>query len=455
MATTQLHLNPGGVPHLTLLAALTVALAAVLTGSTTGASSRPATNDSAEIAEDEELEGYVATGRHQPPGAIEIAFPRESYAPGERAALRFWTPVRRVTVQVFRVGAEHARTIGNETMQGDAVTTPRRAAETRNGTRIAIAIGDWPSGFYFARATAPGGRMGFAPFVVRPRSLGEHRVAVVLPTRTWQAYNFRDDDGDGQGDTWYANQRHTTARLGRPFLNRGVPPHFRNYDLKFLHWLHDTERQVDLLSQAELDRATGARLASAYDLIVFPGHHEYVTRAEYDAVRGFRDRGGSLAFLSANNFYWRIDLHGDAITRVDQWRDLGRPEASLLGAQYIGNDMGEHRGPWLVRGASARSWLFDGVKLTHGDEFSDAGIEIDATAASSPRGTQVVAEIPNLLGPGLTAQMTYYETPRGARVFAAGAFTLAGSVRQPVVRRLLDNLWRRLTDERAPQVGGH
>ena len=42
----------------------------------------------------------------------------------------------------------------------------------------------------------------------------------------------------------------------------------------------------------------------------------------------------------------------------------------------------------------------------------------------------------------MTAHMTYYETSAGAKVFSAGAFTLAGSVRQPTVKRLLENLWR-------------
>ena len=74
-----------------------------------------------------------------------------------------------------------------------------------------------------------------------------------MPTRTWQAYNFRDDDRDGHGDTWYATAGHDTARLYRPFLNRGVPPHFRAYDLYFLHWLSRTGKRVDYLSQAELD----------------------------------------------------------------------------------------------------------------------------------------------------------------------------------------------------------
>ncbi len=57
------------------------------------------------------------------------------------------------------------------------------------------------------------------------------------------------------------------------------------------------------------------------------------------------------------------------------------------------------------------------------------------------------ATIANLLGRGRTAQMTYYETTRGARVFAAGAFTLAGHTRDPSVRRLLENVWERLSSD--------
>jgi hypothetical protein len=55
----------------------------------------------------------------------------------------------------------------------------------------------------------------------------------------------------------------------------------------------------------------------------------------------------------------------------------------------------------------------------------------------------VLAEIPNLLGVGRTAQMTYYETAGGARVFASGAFCLVDRSRTVAV--LLDNLWRRLS----------
>ena len=40
--------------------------------------------------------------------------------------------------------------------------------------------------------------------------------------------------------------------------------------------------------------------------------------------------------------------------------------------------------------------------------------------------------------------MRYDETKRGAKVFAAGAFTLAGSAETPEVSRLLENLWQHL-----------
>ena len=82
--------------------------------------------------------------------------------------------------------------------------------------------------------------------------------------------------------------------------------------MPFLHWLSRTSEAVDVLSDSDLAGAPSASaLAAAYDLIVFPGHHEYVTTREYDMVVGYRDRGGHLAFLSANNFFWQIVKHGE------------------------------------------------------------------------------------------------------------------------------------------------
>ena len=334
-------------------------------------------------------------------------------------------------------------------MNGVPVTRKRAVGSSAGHRVLRVRVGGWPSGLYFARLVAVDGRVGFAPFVVRPKRLGQHRVAVVLPTLTWQAYNLRDDDGDGKGDSWYAHWRKRVVRLGRPYLNRGVPPYFRCYDLPFLNWLARTGRNVDVLAQSDLERAPSAvALAAAYDLIVFPGHHEYVTMREYDLVEGYRDLGGNLMFLSANNFFWRVVRRGDTIVKTKQWRDLGRPEAALVGVQYRGNDGGKRRAPWTLTSAPATRWVFAGTGLGPGERFGDDwGIEIDHTDESSPSQVQVLAEIQNLYGPGFTAQMTYYETETGAQVFAAGAFTIAGRIDEPHVSRVVANLWRRLDNE--------
>ena len=393
------------------------------------------------IEEDEELEGRAPTAIELVP-SVEAAFRHESYTPGETAKLVVRDEATRIRMQLFRVGPEHVTTRGNNEMQGVPVTHER---EIGDGV-VPVTVGDWPSGLYFARLEAADGRVGFAPFVVRPRELGASRVAIVLPTLTWQAYNLRDDDGDGKPDSWYGDWKRRTMRLGRPFLNRGVPYHYRRYDLPFLHWLSRSGRDVDVLTDEDLDEVrNGDALAVTYDLIVFPGHHEYVTTHEYDVVERYRDLGGNLAFLSANNFFWQVEKRGDVVTKTKQWRDLGRPEAAVLGVQYRGNDSGEARGSWIVRDVPASHWLFAGTGLAPGSRFGeDWGIEIDRTSPESPDGVEVIAEIPDLFGPGFTAQMTYYETKYGAKVFAAGAFTLAGQALEPGVPRVLANLWTKL-----------
>jgi hypothetical protein len=169
-----------------------------------------------------------------------------------------------------------------------------------------------------------------------------------------------------------------------------------------------------------------------------------VTQAVYDLVTGFRDLGGNLIFLSANNFFRRVDREGQRLTLIDQWRDLGRPEAALLGVQYIAGDRGERHAPFTIVGAAANPWAFDGTGLIDGGQFGLYGIEIDARSPSSPPGVQVLATIPDLFGAGKSAEMTYYEHTSGAKVFSAGALNFGGQVLLwPQTARLLENVWQR------------
>ena len=64
---------------------------------------------------------------------------------------------------------------------------------------------------------------------------------------------------------------------------------------------------------------------------------------------------------------------------------------------------------------------------------------------SSPPGTTVLATVTPGLGDGsILGQMSYYETPAGAKVFAAGTLGFGGSD-NAVGTMLFKNLWQHLT----------
>ena len=382
---------------------------------------------------------------------IEASCGRRSYAPGDLIDLTIFADARRLTLQTLHCGPEPEYTDRSDEMSGEPVgklVTLPWTAYRHASQQLRLLVGDWPSGVYTVRLTAKDGRVGFAPFVLRPRTLGQSRQAVVVPTNTWQAYNFYDADGDGFGDTWYAGGNQPVV-LDRPYRDRGVPARFHRYDAPFLRWLSVSGKKPDFITDDDLAAiSSGDELRGLYDFVAFPGHTEYETSHVYDVVQRFRDLGGRLMFLSANSFFWKVTRTHEEIHRIKLWRNLGRPEAALLGGQYRANDNGESQGAFVVANAEAVPWLFEGTGLTDGSTFGDAvggyGIEIDARARSSPPGTILVAFIPNIFGPGINAEMTYYETPAGARVFNAGALDFSGSVLTAPVTRMIENLWARM-----------
>ena len=384
---------------------------------------------------------------------VEAAFARRSYLPTEPMSLRVRTDAPSFTLTFLRVGHGPYLSMRSDDLTGLQMADPVDVdwSGKRSAPRaIRVQSGTWPSGLYAAKLETPDGRVGFAPFVLRSPAPGPSRVAVVLPTSTWQAYNLYDADGDGWGDTWYAGGNPPVV-LDRPYRSRGVPPRFRRYDYPFLRWLEQTRRDPDFFTDDDLDAVVSAdELRTAYDLVVFPGHTEYVAQHAYDVVERFRDLGGRLIFLSANNFFWKVDRGGNAIRRIAQWRTLARAESRLLGVQYRANDDGTRQGPFIVGDVDAAPWLFEDTGLVNGsvlgEEVGGFGIEIDATTPESPPGTKVLARIPDLFGPGLTAEMAYYETPTGARVFSAGAMDFPAVLFTEVGVKLLDNLWQHMLE---------
>ena len=384
---------------------------------------------------------------------VEAAFTRRSYVPTEPMDLLVRTDAPSFVLSFLRLGHGPYLSLRSDDLTGESMGAPVSvdwSGKRSAARRIRVQSGTWPSGLYAARLETPDGRVGFAPFVLRAPTPGPSRVAVVLPTNTWQAYNLHDADGDGWGDTWYAGGN-PPAVLDRPYRARGVPPRFRRYDYPFLRWLEQTRRNPDFFTDDDVDALTsGDDLRRLYDLVVFPGHTEYVSQHAYDVVERYRDLGGRLVFLSANNFFWKVEREGNGIRRIAQWRTLGRPESRLLGIQYRANDDGTRQGPYIVSDVDAAPWLFAETGLANGsvigEEVGGFGIEIDSVTPESPPGTTVLARIPDLFGPGVTAEMAYYETPAGARVFSAGVMDFPAVLFTDVGAKLLDNLWRHMLE---------
>lgn len=379
---------------------------------------------------------------------VEVGFLARSYPLGGTATAEILTDARRVRLQLFSFANVPRPTVHDLRTGGVAVAPAVELDWGRRGSGprfVQISpTGVQQSGLYFLRATASDGRVGYAPLILRPKALGEHKVAVVLSTNTWQAYNFLDANGDGWGDSWYVGGASPSVDLTRPYLDFGVPFRFRDWDLSFISWLSRTNKQVDFLSDDDLERVrSGDELRHAYDLVVFPGHEEYVSGHVYDVVRRYRDLGGHLMFLSANNFFWKVTRAGHTLRRVATWRSLGRPEAALVGVQWAASNYGTSQAPYVVEGAGLLPWAFAGTGLRNGSTFGRYGIEIDSRAQSSPAGIRVLAQVPHAIG-AHAAQMTYYDTPAGARVFAAGTLNFAASLADPSVSQLVENVWSRL-----------
>jgi hypothetical protein len=386
---------------------------------------------------------------------IDAGFNRPSYTPGQIAHIHVATDEPQLTTHVVHLGPEQVVTYADNQLNGvdtevPAVTMDWKGWRSKERT-IEFQVPNVPSGLYDVQFNGPDGRVGYAPFLVRPQILGAtSRVLVVLPTNTWQAYNFEDVDGNGYGDTWYAGPPNGSVNLTRTYTARGVPPRFYRYDLPFLHWLYWSGKNAEFISDSDFDQIpNGDALARAYDLVVFEGHTEYVTAHEYDVAQRYRDLGGNLMFLSANNFFWKVDKRGQVLRKIGKWRDAGRPEAALIGVEYRANDDGQKQGLFTVANSAAVPWLWAGTGLGDGATFGQSvggyGIEIDSTAPQTPPGTVVVAQIPDLYGPGITAQMSYYETPAGAKVFAGGTLDFGGSATFWPMKQMLDNLWARLS----------
>ena len=266
---------------------------------------------------------------------------------------------------------------------------------------LSVPIGSWSSGLYFARLRQPTAAWGSHRSSWRPRRIGVHPVAVVVPTLTWQAYNFRDDDGDGNGRLLVRRGSDST-RCGSVERTSTVACRMGfAYHLGFLKWLHWTASgSTSSRNGTSSTVREPSRARRAYDLIVFAGHHEYVTTREYDLVERYRDLGGNLMFLSRE----QLLLAGRATRRHHrEVQALARPRP----ARGRAHRRPVHRLPAIAAAtvgratdAGAAHGSSTGTGLRPGSPFGRGGVEIDQVTQAHRRTSRCSLRSRTSSGPG-------------------------------------------------------
>jgi len=331
---------------------------------------------------------------------------------------------------------------------------------------------DWPSGIYLARLTASGGAQSYIVFAVRD----DERAADLLMQQsvtTYQAYNAW---GGKSLYKWGSteNQRAAKVSFNRPYAaNAQNPdaahgmgagefltnsqPHPDRYGPSNAGWEYNMVRWLecegfDVSYCTNLDVHARPELLQRFKAFLSVGHDEYWSCQMRDHVEAARDAGIHLGFFSANTAYWQIRLEpspasnstdrilvchkkaerdpvirtADAHLATDKWRKppINRPESSLIGVMYVADPVD---GDLIV--AAPEHWAFAGTGLARGDALPGLlGYEVDAVADASPANLEVLADSPWTTLDDKSAgrsQMTLYNAPSGALVFATGSIQWA------------------------------
>ena len=406
---------------------------------------------------------------------------------------------------------------------------------------------DMPSGVYVMRLECEGNEDAIPFFVCPPLGRPKAKLCVLISTFTytiygnharpdydpsWQdkiternayphnpaehphyglsTYNYH---ADGSG-ICHASHHRPLFNLRPGFLTFGGATcsglrHFPA-DMHLISWLHAKGIDYDVITDREL-HDDGVAAIKGYAAVTTGTHPEYHTANTLDALRDYRDGGGTLMYLGGNGFYWRIAVHGenDSLLEIRRAEDGIRAWAAEPGEYYNAFD-GGYGGLWRRNGRApqdlvgigfaaqgeffgdpycrvtrdpAFDWVFEGIEsdLIGDYGFSGhgaAGFELDhmdhrigtpdsavllARSVTRDTGFMLVPEeqlthLTNLTGgsakDAMHADMIYAEYPGGGRVFATGSITFCGSLPwngyDNDVSRLLENVMANFLDVPTP-----
>jgi N,N-dimethylformamidase len=324
--------------------------------------------------------------------------------------------------------------------------------------------------------------------------------------KAWHAYPYNPGEHQDYGLSTY-NSHPDGSGIGliswrRPMLNLRMGyityPYpsirasgLRHYpaDSHLLMWLKHHQLDYELVTDEELHREGLARL-KPYKTVLTGSHPEYHTEQMLNALKAYRNQGGTLVYLGGNGFYWKVALDptregiievrraeggirawaaepGEYFHQFDGeygglWRRNARPPQQLVGVGFTaqGNFVGSYyRIRQEVRENPRVNWILEGVDsdIIGTEGFSGhgaAGFELDRVDEhqGTPEQAIVIAssenhppDAPWVLVPEeqlthittipgkshkelIRADMTYFDCNGGGAVFSVGSITFCGSL---------------------------
>lgn len=288
----------------------------------------------------------------------------------------------------------------------------------------------------------------------------------------------------------------------------GSPRHL-SADLLLIAWLVQKGIAFDIITDLELHQRGAAALARSR-IVITGSHPEYFTGQMLTGLEKYRDAGGHLMYLGANGFYWVTGVVSESPLVIEirrgyagirswesypgevtltstrepggLWRHRGRTPNSLAGVGMAAQGWGSAEPYWRTETgqSEAFAWVFDGVSEepigdyglvmggAAGDELDRAdfslGTPTNAVVLASSRGhtryyqrviEEVAMNFPGYGGgdqdPEVHADMVYFESPGGGRVFSVGSIAWSGSLLENDgdngVSRITENVIREFLKE--------
>jgi hypothetical protein len=314
---------------------------------------------------------------------------------------------------------------------------------------------DWTSGLYIIKMTSTDGFIRYTPLVVR-NDMAKAPILIVSSLFTYQAYNTWGGHSlyaglDAQGKITFAGRSYKVS-FDRPYSDNGGLMDLALYEYNFVRWFEHEGFYASYVADADIHLNDQESLR--HQLLIFAGHDEYWSTAMHDNLVMARDKGVSLAFMTANNSYWHVrvedSLFGAAREVVcykddllDPYRNINlrevtvryrdeplyAPERGLIGQQYHGIANGTAA---LVLADGSSPYL-SGTSLTPGVSLSGlVGGEYDQIdpGGARPDNAEILAQssvrcqASPLCPPNGNdvATAILYTGPKNAKIFSAGTF---------------------------------